>query len=221
MICLAGAVGCNGQKETVKTEKPERKNYHKYLDAPYVPDSQRGGKPGSGAKVAPRSPNAIPIALEDDLTKVRLRRRWKYIVVHHSGTDKGSAGSFNNAHKQRGWLGVGYHFVIGNGTLSKEGEIETTFRWNEQIQGAHAGVEEYNEHGIGICLVGDFNAGVPSPAQIKSLIGLTNYLQRRCGIPITQVLGHRDVKQTDCPGQLFPWAEFKRALQQENAWRSS
>jgi LysM repeat protein len=45
--------------------------------------------------------------------------KWKYIIVHHSATDEGNSENFNIAHMRRGWLGVGYHFIIDNGTSGK------------------------------------------------------------------------------------------------------
>src|SRR4030042_5047286 len=86
--------------------------------------------------------------------KVTTKPRWHTIVVHHSGTVQGSAAAFDAYHRQRGWDGLGYHFVIGNGTLSSDGCIETGYRWWEQRDGAHA--KEHNKKTVGICLVGDF-----------------------------------------------------------------
>jgi len=144
---------------------------------------------------------------------VGLKRKWKYIVVHHSFTDSGNEEIFHNYHKNvRGWLGVGYHFVIGNGHGSPDGRVEVTFRWEDQIHGAHAGVEEYNQHGIGICLVGNFERGYPTEKQMASLVSLVNYLQQRCGIPASDILLHRHIKNTKCPGEHFPYYRFLSLL---------
>jgi len=142
-----------------------------------------------------------------------LKRRWDYIVIHHSFTRSGSEAIFDRYHKQKGWLGVGYDFVIGNGNGSPDGAIEVTFRWETQIQGAHAGVDEYNQHGIGICLVGDFENGYPTPKQMDSLVGLVNYLQERCHIPTSHLLLHRNIKSTRCPGRNFPLYRFLSLLE--------
>ncbi len=52
--------------------------------------------------------------------------RWKYIVIHHTATDVGKAYLINRSHLDRGfWNGLGYHFLIDNGTLGKgDGQIE-------------------------------------------------------------------------------------------------
>jgi len=52
-------------------------------------------------------------------------RKWTYIIIHHSATDVGDAYYFNILHRRRGWDGIGYDFVIDNGTKSKQdGAIE-------------------------------------------------------------------------------------------------
>ncbi|MDR4507299.1 MAG: peptidoglycan recognition protein family protein [Candidatus Brocadiaceae bacterium] len=134
-------------------------------------------------------------------------RDWKYVVVHHSASASGSASEFDKYHREkRGWEnGLGYHFVIGNGKGSPDGEIEIGNRWERQINGAHAGVEKYNHYGIGICLVGNFNETYPTEAQMKSLSVLVAYLQDRCHIPPDNILTHRHCKQTECPGHNFPY----------------
>lgn len=134
-------------------------------------------------------------------------RNWKYIVIHHSATGAGSAAEFDTFHREkRGWEnGLGYHFVIGNGSGSPDGEIEIGNRWIDQINGAHAGVEEYNHYGIGICLVGNFNQSRPTAAQMSALSTLVEYLQNRCHISSENVIMHRHCRQTDCPGRNFPY----------------
>ncbi len=155
---------------------------------------------------------AVPTNVRGNLHR-RPARNWKYIVVHHSATESGGMRSFDRtARVDRGWKGVGYHFVIGNGNGTGDGMIEVTFRWDEQIHGAHAGVEEYNEYGIGICLVGDFDTGHPTRKQIEALASLTNYLQERNSIPTSEIWLHRGVKNTACPGKNFPFYQFLSLL---------
>lgn len=145
-------------------------------------------------------------------------RDWKHIVIHHTATSRGSVESIHETHLQRtdadgnSWMGIGYHFVIGNGNGMPDGRIEPTFRWRGQMQGAHAGVAEYNEHGIGIALVGDFEKGPPTPRQLASVKRLVSVLKSEYGIASDEVLGHREIKATACPGEHFPLAEIGEAL---------
>ena len=145
-------------------------------------------------------------------------RAWTAIIIHHSGTNEGNAAIFDKWHREEnGWNGVGYDFVIGNGTDSGDGEVEPTFRWKGQLTGAHAGGTPgnwANEEGIGICLVGDFNKYSPTTKQRESLVKLVHFLQQRYHIPKSRIYGHGSVPgghDTDCPGRKFPMSWLKSA----------
>lgn len=145
-----------------------------------------------------------------------LEKGWTAIIIHHSGTPKGNAAIFDEWHKEgRHWEGVGYDFVIGNGTDSGDGEIEATFRWWQQKVGAHCGGTPgnwANVDGIGICLVGDFNHTYPSSRQMQSLAQLVHFLQSRYRIPKSRIYGHNTTPgagKTDCPGRNFPMYRLK------------
>lgn len=144
-------------------------------------------------------------------------RPWQYIVIHHSASEKGNATRFDTYHREKkGWKhGLAYHFVIGNGTLSGDGEVEVGNRWKKQIHGAHTANMDCNQVAIGICLVGDFeNGGKPSEDQFDSLVRLTRYLSSKYDIPLSNIILHSQVHQkgTACPGKNFPMAEFKTSL---------
>ena len=114
--------------------------------------------------VAPlaRPAKQLPVAKNQNPWKPdKEARDWRHIVIHHTASSRDSIESIHEAHLKRGWEGIGYHFVIGNGNGMKDGEIEPTFRWKTQMHGAHAGKEEYNQHGIGVCLVGNFEDSNP------------------------------------------------------------
>jgi len=150
-------------------------------------------------------------------TVSRLSNRWKYIIVHHSATQAGGARRFDRAHRNNGWDELGYHFVIGNGSDTPDGKIEVGSRWRQQKHGAHCrpspdDSNEYNKHGIGICLVGDFEYTRPSRAQMRSLIYLTKGLLACTHLAPSAVHYHRDFDSTKCPGRYFPYARYKRDL---------
>lgn len=140
-------------------------------------------------------------------------REWRYIVLHHTASSSGSIESIHESHVGRGWDGIGYHFVIGNGNGMGDGEIQPTFRWREQMHGAHAKSpgNEYNNHGIGICLVGNFEETDPSAAQLASVKRLVGVLKHEYRLSDGQVVAHRDVKATACPGKNFPIGEIGRS----------
>ena len=147
-----------------------------------------------------------------------LRERWRFIIVHNSGTRQGNARIFDYYHRnvRRMRNGLAYHFVIGNGTSSDNGEIEVGDRWRRQINGGHVHSDYLNNISLGICLVGDFNRDQPTHAQLDSCEELIRYLRARCGkverrdIPVRP---HREMNPprwaTDCPGDAFPYRWFR------------
>ncbi len=138
---------------------------------------------------------------------------WQYVILHHSATNKGNAKSFDLYHrKEKKWShGLAYHFVIGNGNGSGNGEIEVGDRWKKQIHGAHTANMDLNRISIGICLVGNFeeNNG-PTDNQLKSLTSLVAYFSNKFNIPKSHIVKHSQVLQkgTACPGKHFPYEQF-------------
>jgi hypothetical protein len=155
--------------------------------------------PRKPAAVAPMS--GIPLAWVPPVAP----RPWRWIVIHHSATTTGGAAAFDKMHRAKGWDELGYDFVIGNGTDTGNGQIEVGSRWVKQKVGAHAKTSDnrFNEYGIGICLVGNFDFERPTPQQVRSLDKLVAYLMVTYRISPENVLGHRDTKSTDCPGRYM------------------
>jgi hypothetical protein len=157
------------------------------------------------------------------------RDRWDAIVIHHSGTPAGNSASIARMHAEQGLVGLGYHFVIGNGQGLSDGSIEVGPRWNRQQPGAHvasrnsaAGVvpvgrdsaDHLNGHAIGICLVGNGDRRLFTDRQIRELASLVRRLQRELGIPAERVFLHSDVAPVSSPGTHFPAAAFEGQLLQ-------
>jgi hypothetical protein len=139
------------------------------------------------------------------------RGRWKYIIVHNSGTRQGNARIFENYHRKVRKMqnGLAYHFVIGNGNSSGNGQIEIGNRWTRQINGGHVASDYLNDISLGICLVGDLNRDLPTKDQLGALDELCSYLRDRVGKVKGRpaiVKGHKEInpKPTDCPGDRFP-----------------
>ena len=152
------------------------------------------------------------------------RGRWQGIIIHHSGVSYGCAAHEDKYHKSIGWDGLGYDFVINNGVYKNgygepDGLVEVGYRWRQQKTGAHCRPEGdwsnyWNEHTIGICLIGDFEKTRPTERQWQSLVKLLRFLQNRYDIPTSQIKGHRDIKVTKCPGRYFSSGELRRRLAQ-------
>lgn len=139
--------------------------------------------------------------------------RWECIVIHHSASEIGGAERFNEYHRDRGFDELGYHFVIGNGSDTVAGRVEVGPRWTAQKHGAHCKTpdEYYNQHGIGICIVGNLERHSPSAAQWKSLTKLVKFLSQKYDIPASRIYTHGEITgQTLCPGKHFDLTQLRR-----------
>jgi len=91
-------------------------------------------------------------------------------------------------HRAKGWIGVGYHYVV-----RRDGTIEIG-RFESAV-GAH--VEGHNRDSIGVCWVG---RGKPERQQYLSLIGLIRELMSRYTLGASCVFGHRELNHgKTCP----------------------
>ena len=151
-------------------------------------------------------------------------RRWRAIVIHHSADENGGAQRYDQAHRNRGWDELGYHFIIGNGSDTGNGVVEVGSRWRKQKHGAHCKTPDnfYNEYGIGICLVGNFENHPPSEAQLASLRKLLLFLMNRYDLGAGQIYGHGEVGRTACPGRQMPLSNLRHwAGTQTQIWAGS
>jgi len=142
--------------------------------------------------------------------KIAVRRNhWQRIVVHHSAIKYGNAKKYDAAHRRRGMQnGLAYHFLIGNGIDSGDGEIEIGPRWSKQLLGGHLKSYQLNLSAIGICFVGNFEQTQPSRKQLAAFTQLMDWLQGDVLKRNIQFAGHKELKgeQTICPGKHFPLA---------------
>jgi hypothetical protein len=144
-------------------------------------------------------------------------RPWKYVVLHHSASPSGNYDLIDAEHRKvLGYDGCGYHFVIGNGTGSEDGQIEVAQRWVNQKHGVHcrnAKNSEIDEYGIGICFVGDLDKEPPTPRQVAAARALVAYLRSRYAIDPARVETHAHLAATPtvCPGKFFPITKFAAA----------
>jgi N-acetylmuramoyl-L-alanine amidase len=98
---------------------------------------------------------------------------------------------------------IGYHFVIDPyGRVIAGRDLE----W----QGAHA-YGDNNIQNIGICLIGNFDEERPTQAALDALRREIEELRARYGIAKDHVLGHRELRATECPGKyLMEWIKGYR-----------
>ena len=115
----------------------------------------------------------------------------KYIVVHCSDSPQGrgdGAEDIHQWHKEKGWDGIGYHYVVEDDGNAMPGRPHY---W----KGAH--VRNYNHNSLGICVIGygpDF-----TDEQISSLVEVVQNL--KVAHPNALVVGHYELDPNkQCPG---------------------
>lgn len=121
----------------------------------------------------------------------------QYLVVHCSATTQNrniGVKEIDRWHRAKGWLGVGYHYVI-----RRDGTVELG---RPAIRpGAHC--LGYNDVSLGICLVGGVSTRKRplnnfTPEQMAALRSLLADLAREH--PGVEVVGHRDLNPLKaCP----------------------
>lgn len=126
------------------------------------------------------------------------RKEW---MSDRPATDKRE--EIDRWHRQRGWKGFGYHYLIDrDGTVAEGRPVERI--------GAH--VSGHNTGTIGVSLFGGHGAAATdrfsdhfTPAQDAALRRLLSELQARFP-SATKISGHNEYAAKGCPGfQVRPW----------------
>lgn len=128
--------------------------------------------------------------------------QYRYIIIHHSATQDTEAlvwkALWDYHVKIRGWQDIGYHYIIDR----VNGDYVALVGRPEHIQGAH--VRGFNHCSIGVCCVGNYSMESPNPQMLQVLVNrVLRPLMHRYEIGLEEVLFHRDVAATECPGKLF------------------
>ena len=119
------------------------------------------------------------------------------IIVHCSATPEGknfTVKQIDACHRQRGFNGIGYHFVI---------YLDGSIHVGRALAKAGAHCKGYNAHSIGVCYIGGVAADGKTPkdtrtdAQKESLVKLITELRQQ--FPNASVHGHREFANKACP----------------------
>jgi hypothetical protein len=136
------------------------------------------------------------------------------IVIHHTATTN----NLDNPEQairdiyyfhtiSRGWGDIGYNYII-----DKNGNIYEGRAGGDSVVGAHAG--KANVGSIGIAVLGNYQTNDVPAKVINSLTSLIKVKVDKYGIDpegssmfrgetIPNIIGHRDVMATSCPGDKF------------------
>jgi len=129
------------------------------------------------------------------------------IVLHCSDSDFGDAAMIDGWHRQRGWRGIGYHYVILNAYPNAEAvRLHRPAFWRDGVVetgrdvaeiGAH--VLGHNTRSIGVCLIG---RSMFTQMQYQSLAELLADLRER--FPAAKLFGHSELIGAGQPLKTCP-----------------
>ena len=126
----------------------------------------------------------------------------KKIIIHCSDSEFGDIDLIDSWHKQRGFLGCGYHYIILNGCpthgKSYNPKLDGVMQPGRQLREVGAHCKNHNHDSIGICLIGKCH--FTAIQLYQSLPDLIVTLMDLPGITADSIFGHRDFDtQKTCP----------------------
>ena len=124
------------------------------------------------------------------------KRKITEIIVHCTATKEGqeiSVADVDRWHRERGFAGIGYHFLI---------YLDGSIHNGRPINKAGAHCVGHNVNSIGICYVGGLDAkGKPKDTRTQAQkVALLTLLKRLKALyPLATIHGHREFANKDCP----------------------
>lgn len=125
------------------------------------------------------------------------RNRTEFMIHYEGGVPTRDTGAtamraIDRVHRGRGWAGIGYHFVV-----MLDGTVWEGRGWS--LVGAHCTNHNRAGWGVQVHLGGNQQ---PTDAALHSANALYQLACQRAGHKL-KIMGHRDGKATDCPGDLL------------------
>lgn len=127
-------------------------------------------------------------------------RKIDKIIIHCSDSSFGSAKLIDQWHKEKGFDGIGYHFVITNGVLTKNAKYEpdndSLIQVGRDINDIGAHCRGHNEYSIGICLIGK---AMFTGLQFDTLFKMLKSLMNLYDLSENYIFGHNEFSKKTCP----------------------
>ncbi len=136
------------------------------------------------------------------------------IVLHHTATNNGAG---DLAHMRNPRSEVSAHYMV-----DRDGKIyqlvgDSKRAWHAGKGELHGVPTDVNGRSIGIEIVNDGSGKTPfTEAQMKSLTQLTGYLKQQYNVPMSNIVGHKDVavpkgRKSD-PAPNFDWNRLRDGI---------
>lgn len=148
-------------------------------------------------------------------------RKIEKIIIHCSASIFGDRDLIEEWHQERGWNGIGYHFVVLNGYSKSFSEFNeddngrVEIGRDPEVEGAHCYGQ--NLDSLGVCLIGD-----KTFTDRQLLVSLPNLLMdlfEKYSLSINSIYGHRQFnKDKSCPNlDMDVYRDFIRSYARVNS----
>lgn len=129
---------------------------------------------------------------------------YTHIVLHHSASWQDTYASIRDFHQLRGLRDAAYHLILSNGLSDiPMGHLEATGRYQRQTRSLATRNTYYNRRAIHLCVVGNYEER-PLPEGMRPVLASTLLgLMDAFTIPFENILLHRDIGSTACPGKYI------------------
>lgn len=144
----------------------------------------------------------------------------EFVIVHHSATRDSGTVSWNAIRRwhvdHNRWSAIGYHagveLITDPGTGALVPEVLIGRDWF--TAGAHCRHDSMNQRSLGLCVVGDFDAGPPPEQLVERAAQFVAMWCRLFMLSVDRVHGHRDHHPSKtCPGDRFDMAHFRDCVE--------
>ncbi|WP_108669562.1 peptidoglycan recognition family protein [Peribacillus acanthi] len=124
------------------------------------------------------------------------------LVLHHPAHKTWGIEDIHEYHKNtKRWNGIGYNYFITFDGRIIEGRGKNI--------GAHC--SGHNDHTLGICFQGNFDEQEMTAEQIQAGGWLISQLVKDYGLTLNDVIRHKDLAKTSCPGKNFKLEDVRNA----------
>jgi hypothetical protein len=107
---------------------------------------------------------------------------WNRAEICFSDTAAGGIEDLSKLSKVEDGQAINFHFIICNGVGAKDGLVESTNRWKEQMPAMPEKEWYGSPQTIRICVIGDGVKVMPTDAQLKRTSALVETLSRKFSI---------------------------------------
>ncbi len=119
-------------------------------------------------------------------------RKWDGIAICYGNGTKNDIARVASANQRINFNNANYHFIVWNGIIGGDGQIQAMQKWQKQLPAVPCGTHNNNEHTIRIFVVTDETINSLTDFQITRVEALVEFLSRKFAIQPASIY-YRDI----------------------------